>query len=179
MTERVSVSSTGAELNGWSNGGAVNSDGRFVVYRSYATNFVANDTNGVINIFLRDRGPQIVNTFIGFNSPVDNLLISNSAKAGSTIPVKWQLTDSGGGYVSDLSVVEALQYAPVACDSQDIEFENPIDALASGGAGLHYDTASNQFIFNWKTLKSQKNTCAVFALTLTDGQQQFARFWLK
>lgn len=54
-TERVSVDSSGAQANAGSIGGMISSDGRFVVFRSSATNLVSNDTNGKADIFLRDR----------------------------------------------------------------------------------------------------------------------------
>lgn len=179
-TERVSLGETGNELIGGNSGdGNPSHDGSVVAFASTAANAVAGDTNGTNDIFVRVRVPQIVYTFIGFNPPVDNLPISNSANAGSAIPVKWKLTDGAGGYVSDLSVVQSLQYVPVACDSQDYDFSDPIEAYASGGSGLQYDPLTNEFIYPWKTLKSQKNTCAVFRVSLTDGQEHFARFWLK
>jgi cysteine-rich repeat protein len=54
-TERVSVSSTGAEGNSRSSGGKVSEDGRFVAFSSDATNLVESDTNGVSDVFVRDR----------------------------------------------------------------------------------------------------------------------------
>lgn len=53
--ERVSVSSSGALADSTSVGGAISSDGRFVVFQSHATNLVAGDTNGRPDVFLRDR----------------------------------------------------------------------------------------------------------------------------
>lgn len=57
VMERVSVSSAGAQQNsGWDiNLSDISTDGRFVLFRSDATNLVANDTNGIADIFLRDR----------------------------------------------------------------------------------------------------------------------------
>src|SRR4051812_45234836 len=52
---RVSVSTTGAEANGASRDPSISADGRFVVFSSLATNLVADDTNGVADVFLRDR----------------------------------------------------------------------------------------------------------------------------
>ena len=52
---RVSVSTAGAEANGPSGPPAISGTGRYVVFASTATNFVAGDTNGVSDIFLRDR----------------------------------------------------------------------------------------------------------------------------
>src|SRR5689334_17711138 len=52
---RVSVSTAGTEANGASFTPSVSADGRFVVFSSLATNLVADDTNGVADVFLRDR----------------------------------------------------------------------------------------------------------------------------
>src|SRR5215211_6764520 len=62
-TERVSVSSTGEEGNGNSDNrndpAAVSADGRFVAFRSTASNLVAHDRHeGNDNVFLRDRRRQ-------------------------------------------------------------------------------------------------------------------------
>lgn len=53
--QRVSVDSTGAEGDDRSDQPAVSADGRFVAFSSTATNLVAGDTNGVADIFVRDR----------------------------------------------------------------------------------------------------------------------------
>ena len=57
QTELISVSSgsAGVQGNGNSFAPAISADGRYVVFESYATNLVANDTNNVRDIFLRDR----------------------------------------------------------------------------------------------------------------------------
>lgn len=54
-TERVSLSSSGERGNGGSGGPAISADGRFVAFQSRATNLVADDTNGVEDVFCRDR----------------------------------------------------------------------------------------------------------------------------
>jgi hypothetical protein len=55
-TERISVSSTGAQANSFSPGPAsLSSTGRYVVFASAATNLVPGDTNNEIDIFIRDR----------------------------------------------------------------------------------------------------------------------------
>ena len=60
-TERVSVSSTGAQANGDSGivngmgGPSISADGRFVAFDSQASNLVKGDTNGAIDVFVRDR----------------------------------------------------------------------------------------------------------------------------
>ncbi len=54
-TERVSVSSGGAQGNGDSGGPSISSDGRYVAFYSNSINLVPGDTNGVFDIFVRDR----------------------------------------------------------------------------------------------------------------------------
>ena len=53
-TTRVSVSTAGAQANGPSDSPSISYDGRWVAFRSAATNLVAGDTNGQSDIFLRD-----------------------------------------------------------------------------------------------------------------------------
>lgn len=54
--ERVSVSTAGAQANGGDTGdGYISADGRFVVFQTGATNLVAGDTNGQLDVFMRDR----------------------------------------------------------------------------------------------------------------------------
>jgi hypothetical protein len=51
----VSIDSNGAQANADSSGAGISRDGGVVVFTSNATNLVANDTNGVSDVFLRDR----------------------------------------------------------------------------------------------------------------------------
>jgi Tol biopolymer transport system component len=53
-TTLVSVPDGGGSGDNWSFTGAPSSDGRFVTFTSYATNMVQNDSNGVIDVFVRD-----------------------------------------------------------------------------------------------------------------------------
>jgi len=63
VTERVSVGPDGLEADGPSQGSgstarapAINGDGRIVAFHSDATNLVTGDTNGVTDVFVRNRG---------------------------------------------------------------------------------------------------------------------------
>lgn len=56
ITERVSLSNGGAEGNAFSETfGAISVNGRFAAFTSEASNLVAHDTNGVADVFVRDR----------------------------------------------------------------------------------------------------------------------------
>ncbi len=56
-TERVSVSSSEAEGNSGAEqfGFSISADGRYVAFASNSTDLVSGDTNGVVDIFVRDR----------------------------------------------------------------------------------------------------------------------------
>lgn len=51
---RVSVGASGAEANGVSSQPSISADGRFVVFTSTASNLVADDVNGVSDVFVKD-----------------------------------------------------------------------------------------------------------------------------
>jgi Tol biopolymer transport system component len=54
-TERVSLSSTGAQGDLSAFTPSISGDGRFVAFSANATNLVAGDTNGTVDVFVRDR----------------------------------------------------------------------------------------------------------------------------
>jgi Tol biopolymer transport system component len=53
--ERISVSSAGVEANDSSERPRMSADGRYVAFVSRASNLVAGDTNGISDVFVRDR----------------------------------------------------------------------------------------------------------------------------
>ena len=57
-TERVSISTSGAQSNNFSFNHGISADGRFVSYSSGANNLVENDTNRVVDVFVFDRETQ-------------------------------------------------------------------------------------------------------------------------
>lgn len=54
-TERVSLTSGGAQTEKGARGGSLSADGRFVALVSESADLVPGDTNGVVDIFVRDR----------------------------------------------------------------------------------------------------------------------------
>ena len=55
-TTRTSLTVKGLETNGLSRDSTVSKDGRFVAFESEASNLVARDNNGTVDVFVRDRG---------------------------------------------------------------------------------------------------------------------------
>ena len=58
-TSRVSVSSAGEQGNDDGFGGAITDDGRYVLFNSWASNLVPNDTNNTVDAFVHDRATGI------------------------------------------------------------------------------------------------------------------------
>lgn len=54
-TSHVSVSSSGAQANRYSEYPSISADGRYVAFHSYANNLVSGDTNLSIDVFVHDR----------------------------------------------------------------------------------------------------------------------------
>lgn len=75
---RISTAADGTEGNGGSWLPSVSADGRYVVFYSEASNLVANDTNGVADVFLHDlqTGTAALN---GTGNALDNALTGNDA----------------------------------------------------------------------------------------------------
>jgi hypothetical protein len=84
----------------------------------------------------------------------------SSYKLGSTIPIKWQLTDYNGNFIGELSTVVALLVGPVG--------GTLVAPTPSGGTVLRYDTTDNQYIFNWKTTGLEAGNYTI-SLSLNDG----------
>ena len=58
-TELISIAADGTAANGSSSAAVVSADGRIVAFRSSASNLVSGDTNGVSDIFVRDRSNAV------------------------------------------------------------------------------------------------------------------------
>lgn len=148
--------------------------GDFTATCSGATDNAGNEAGSV------SKSYKVVYNFVGFLPPVDNPPVFNVAKAGRTIPIKWQLPDGNGGYISDLSVVVGgvLSYKQISCPGSTATVDE-IEEYASptGGTSLRYDSTANQYIFNWQTSSTFANKCYELILKLNDGTQpKTARF---
>jgi Tol biopolymer transport system component len=122
-TVRVSVDSSGHEANGNSRFPTLSSDGRFVAFESYATNLVANDTNGYTDVFVHDRDPDGNGVFDEGN--------------GVTTRASQRSGGAGGNDVS---------YAPsLSADGQVVAFVSFATNLVNGDTNLRADIFVHDF----------------------------------
>lgn len=112
--------------------------------------------------------------FLGFFQPIDNYPIINVVKAGKTIPVKWQVKNSAGEVISDLTTVKSITSGAIACDLAPTS-EIGEDALTTGGTSLRFDFSSQQFVYNWETASSW-NGCRLLRVELKDSTAHIAKF---
>lgn len=140
-------------------------------------NFGVNAADAAGNTASVTHAYSVAYSFTGFLSPVDNLPVVNVAKAGRTIPVKWQLKDAAGNYVSALASLTSLLSAPIACGDEPSAIVQE-DLTSPGSTVFRYDATTNQFIFNWQS-SSGWSGCRVLQLTLADGTQHWAKFSFK
>ncbi len=116
-------------------------------------------------------------TFSGFLAPISGPPAVNTGHPGRTFPVKFQLKDGTGAYVSALSAVTSITYTSVACGTLSSDPILSVTATASGASGLHYDSTANQYIYNWAS--PPQAGCYDLTLTLDSGQTFSAYFNLK
>lgn len=114
-------------------------------------------------------------TLNGYFDPV-NMLMTNTVKGGSTVPLKFTVFDQGVQQTST-TVVASFQTKSVSCSSLDSNLD-PVDITTTGGTSLRYDSTAQQFIENWQTPKGA-GPCYQAIVTFIDGQKISANFQMK
>jgi hypothetical protein len=115
--------------------------------------------------------PPATYSFTGFFQPVDNLPTTNTARAGSAIPVRFSL---GGDHGLDIFAEGHPKFVYQACDAGPAD---PIEETAtSSTSGLTYHAGSDQYTYTWKTRKEWVNKCGTLYVNLNDGSIHPAEF---
>ena len=123
-TTRVSVDSGGGQATGDSFVAAISADGQWVAFRSFAPDLVAGDSNGVFDIFVRDRltttAPivTLVSTSTLGVQPAGTSIVWTAYAAGGPAPLqyKFQVYDVGAAswsLLQDYSTRNVATWRPV------------------------------------------------------------------
>ncbi|WP_426571580.1 DUF4214 domain-containing protein [Aquihabitans sp. McL0605] len=152
-TTRVSVSSHDVQGNGLSDQAAISYNGRWVVFRSLATNLVPGDTNGKADIFLRDLQLKTTVRVSLTNNGAHQLTGGDSAhpsisydgkqvlfQSDATNVVDWDLNNATDIFVRDLTA-GATEIESVT--SADAALTSPSDYPAFSGDGRYVVFGSN------------------------------------
>jgi parallel beta-helix repeat protein len=108
-------------------------------------------------------GLRVQYNFGGFLSPIS---LNRAFKQGSTIPIKWQLTDAAGHAVSSLSAVASLTVTMGSTTYTLFNGGTNTSYYTSGAAAFRND--GSQYVFNWSTKGFALGTYTLTA-TLADG----------
>jgi WD40-like Beta Propeller Repeat len=158
QTTRVSVASDGTQGNGLSDDADISGDGRYVVFSSLANNLVPNDTNGINDIFVRDRetgtttrvnmgfngmqtagvsdAPSISGDgrYVAFESFASNLVPNDISSARDIFVRDWQ-----GGETTRMNLSfngegtnRASYYPAISSDGSHVSFDSAASNLVPG-----------------------------------------------
>jgi TolB protein len=136
-----------------------------------ARSFTVTATDNAGNDASLTHSYRVVYPFGGFESPVDDAPTVNTAKAGSTIPVKFTLGgDQGLGILAPGSPTSSRFDCGTSADLDEIE------QTESVGSGLSYDPDTGAYKYNWKTSKAWSGTCRALDIEFADGTHHLALF---
>jgi len=113
--------------------------------------------------------------FSGFLQPINNDG-SSTFKLGSTIPVKFQLRDFRGSFIS--TAIARVEVARVANNVIGTDAEAVSTSAATKGNLFRYDPISNQYIFNLGTKSLSKGTWQI-KVVLDDGTSKIVIIGLR
>ena len=110
----------------------------------------------------------------GFFAPL-NMGVSNTAKAGQAIPVKWRLVDGSGAPVADPGSFISLTSTATAggCGGA----ADAVETYA-GSSGLQY-LGDGYWQYNWKTPRDYAGQCRTMVLALKGNLTLAAQFSFK
>ncbi len=109
--------------------------------------------------------------FDGFSQPVESGGVFNVAKAGQTIPVRFDLNGDRG-----LMIFAAGYPKSVAIECQSGATQSVVEGTLSDDASSLLCGMSGEYTYLWKTDKAWTGDCRQLQLKLNDGQLHTANF---
>ncbi|RNE66733.1 OmpL47-type beta-barrel domain-containing protein [Cryobacterium tepidiphilum] len=124
----------------------------------------------------------VIYRFDGFLQPINDTAhqvgVSTSVfKAGSNVPVKFQLKNASGSVVQAASAPAWVTPVKGAAMSAPVD-ESVYPTAADSGSTYKYDATARQYQYNWKTGNASGNYWRI-GVTLDDGQTYYVNIGLR
>jgi hypothetical protein len=155
-------------------GGSANGVGGFA-YTAVATDRAGNTTtvSGTYTVKYR---------FDGFLQPINDTahqigVATSVFKAGSTVPVKFQLKRDDGTVVASPNAPVWLTPVKGSATSAAVD-ETVYTASADSGSTYRYDASAQQYLYNWKSTSAGGNYWRI-GVRLDDGQTYYVNIGLR
>jgi hypothetical protein len=116
-------------------------------------------------------------TLGGFYNPVNMNGVVNTVKAGSTVPLKFNVSKGTNELTAAIGATFKAQ--SISCSTLSDNPTDPVEITTTGGTSLRYDTTGHQWIQNWATPSSGKGLCYRVTMTTADGSALAANFQLR
>ena len=110
--------------------------------------------------------------FDGFLAPASAAPTLNLVTRGALVPIRWQLPDGRGGYVTNPASFTSATVGSLTCGSAA---SVPLNDVSNGAAGISFDAATQSFVYNWQTSASWTG-CRKLTIKLKDSSTHELRF---
>lgn len=137
---------------------------------SGAKTFIVTAVDKAGNAITRTSAYYVRYTYSGVSQPI-NADGSSIFRLGSTVAVRFKLTDVSGHYIT--SAVASIYLAKITDNVIGTEEEAVSTSAASTGNQFRYDSTDNQYIFNLSTENMSAGTWQV-RIELSDGSSKVA-----
>jgi hypothetical protein len=162
-------------LVGSSPGSGVSGDCTVTVTGSGVGNYTysATVTDNAGNAATASGTFRVVYSFSGFLQPINDPSVGSTPtsifKGGSTIPVKFQLTDASGAPVQ--AGTAGVWVTPVKGSATTSAVDESVYSdTGTAGGSYRWDATSQQYIYNWSTKGVTAGYYYRLGVTLDDGQ---------
>jgi Tol biopolymer transport system component len=155
-TERVSVGTGGSQANDSSLSPAISADGRYVAFYSAASDLVPGDTNGVFDVFVRDRqlgttvrasldttGGQAEAASVGASISGDGRYVGFGSLSALLVPGDTNLTDDA--FVRDLQAGTTERISVSSGGAEGNSFSGSA-VLSAGGRYVTFDSQASNLV---------------------------------